>query len=72
MKFIDKAIVLRDISDNEICIFVDKVSYLKEGKDKKELGVGMVGGSYHVLKGETVCSFLSKINLGCEGCSDAK
>ena len=34
MKFLDKAVILKDVEDNDICIFVDKVAYIKELKSK--------------------------------------
>jgi len=71
MKFLDKAVILKDVEDNDICIFIDKVAYIKEvGSTPTITQVGMVNGVIHKFNNETICSFLRMINMGCEGCDN--
>ena len=73
MNFLDKTIILKDENEDDVCMFVDKISFIKEITHEdggKALLVGMTGGVTHSFKGETICGFLRKINMGCEWCSD--
>jgi len=71
MKFLDKAVILKDVEDNDICIFIDKVAYIKEdNSNPPTVQVGMISGVIHKFNNETICSFLRMINMGCEGCDN--
>ena len=82
MQFIDKAIILKDIDGNDVCIFVDKVAFVKEyNPDLKEnddsssdviTRIGMISGDSHIFPNESICSFLRKVNLTCENCDDVQ
>ena len=70
MNFIDKTIILKDEEGNNVCIFVDKVAFIKEVERNGEKAalVGLMDGWAHTFIGEDICSFLRKINMGCEWC----
>tara|TARA_Y100000034_G_scaffold98624_1_gene120916 strand:- start:183 stop:404 length:222 start_codon:yes stop_codon:yes gene_type:complete len=73
MRFLDKVVILRDVDNNEVCIFVDKVVYIKEvGPNPPTTQVGMSSGVVHKFHNETICSFLRMIKMGCEGCDDVQ
>lgn len=73
MKFLDKAVILKDWENNDICIFIDKVAYIKEDNSNPPITqVGMVSGIVHKFNNQTICSFLRMIKMGCEGCDDVQ
>jgi hypothetical protein len=72
MKFLNKTIILTDVDNNSVCIFVDKITYIKEYVNRKCVRIGTSDGVAHSFNDETICSFLRKVQLGCEECRDAK
>ncbi len=70
MNFIDKTLILKDLDENSVCMFVDKISFMKEGFYCGDtiLTVNMIDGASHRFREETICGFLRKINMGCEHC----
>ena len=73
MRFLDKVVILKDSDNSDVCIFVDKIAYIKElDTDRSIIQIGMVSGTTHTFNNETICSFLRMIMMGSEGCDDVQ